>query len=404
MRKIKFPLEMANGAQVRNMEELRESFDLEAALGYFVDGKLLTWLEDRYYEDEAEKVEALSKDDPALARKLCAALGVTCPHDSPVDAEEIAYRKERLARLRQYTEEEEILAQVDKVAFDQEDLADLYDMGVEPIYLCANHFRIPRSKQSLTYIPIAGATADGVTLTKPEAKPEEKPAPVVPAPSRIEIGISDGKIIKKEDGKKTVISTLKRDDRVHNIVNNEQYLFVDMSSDHKSRVRRIDLATGEKKDILNDGWFDSISIIGSNLVWTQQWDICMCDFDGDFRKELLSGNMDRHPTSVCYSKHMIFYLQWKLYGNSYSVERMDPETGEIVSIGSAYCICVGNEKLYVYSYEKSTLSEWDLDGNCLRIIKQDMPFTSVMSYNNGIVSCSSDTLLGEKRIPLRIKV
>ncbi len=45
-RKIRFPLRMKNGAEVRTLEELRENFDLESVLGYYTDGKLQTWLAD----------------------------------------------------------------------------------------------------------------------------------------------------------------------------------------------------------------------------------------------------------------------------------------------------------------------------------------------------------------------
>ena len=47
-RKIRFPLKMKNGAEVRTLDELKENFDLESVLGYFADGKLSTWLADRY--------------------------------------------------------------------------------------------------------------------------------------------------------------------------------------------------------------------------------------------------------------------------------------------------------------------------------------------------------------------
>ena len=59
MAKIKFPLEMANGVQARTLNDLKENFDIEKVTGYFLDGKLQTWLEDRYYEDEAEAISFL---------------------------------------------------------------------------------------------------------------------------------------------------------------------------------------------------------------------------------------------------------------------------------------------------------------------------------------------------------
>lgn len=37
-RKIRFPLKMKNGAEVRTLDELKANFDLESILGYFTDG------------------------------------------------------------------------------------------------------------------------------------------------------------------------------------------------------------------------------------------------------------------------------------------------------------------------------------------------------------------------------
>ena len=43
-KKIKFALKMQDGAEVRNIEDLREHFDIDTVVGYFLDGRLLTWL------------------------------------------------------------------------------------------------------------------------------------------------------------------------------------------------------------------------------------------------------------------------------------------------------------------------------------------------------------------------
>ena len=81
MAKKKFTLKMKDDIEVRTLEELREHFDLESAVEYFKEGKLLEWLEDRYYDDEAEAIEAISADDENLSTKICAALGVECDDD-----------------------------------------------------------------------------------------------------------------------------------------------------------------------------------------------------------------------------------------------------------------------------------------------------------------------------------
>lgn len=157
-KKIKFALEMKDGVQVRNLEDLRDNFDLEKTVGYFLDGKLITWLNDRYYEEEAEELEQLSKSDAQLNKKLCKILGVEY-QDEELDPEEIERRNERIAKLKQYTDNQEFIDNVDLVAFDQEDLADLLDEDEDVIYLCQNKFIIPLRAENKKYIGIGKAEA-----------------------------------------------------------------------------------------------------------------------------------------------------------------------------------------------------------------------------------------------------
>ena len=70
MKKIKFPLLLKNEYPVRNIEELREYFDIEKLYEYFCDGRLLAWLEDHQYE-EIEDIKECRKLDKDLAEMLC---------------------------------------------------------------------------------------------------------------------------------------------------------------------------------------------------------------------------------------------------------------------------------------------------------------------------------------------
>lgn len=153
-RKEKKKLDMADGFSVGNLEELKEHFDIESVYEYFFDGNLLRWLNERYYEDEAEQVEQLNEDDPQLPKKLCAIFGVPFEEENN-DPE----RQERLERLKQYTGDPAILNCVDQVAFDQEDLGYLLDDGIDEIYLCENRFNIPLRKRNKSYIGIGKAIA-----------------------------------------------------------------------------------------------------------------------------------------------------------------------------------------------------------------------------------------------------
>jgi len=62
-KKIKFPLILKNDAQVRTLEELQENFEFDRIYDYFVSGKLVTWLNDRYYEGESEQIGCLTGEE-----------------------------------------------------------------------------------------------------------------------------------------------------------------------------------------------------------------------------------------------------------------------------------------------------------------------------------------------------
>ena len=153
-RKIKFALEMANHAKVRTLEDLRESFDLKQAIGYFCDGKLLEWLEDRYYTQEAEGIRKLDKEAEDFNQKLCSILGVGYLESENIEAESIGTLHIKRAKLRQLTSDESILSKAGNFAFSQEDLERLWDEGTSPIYLCGKAFTISATFPNRHYIGI----------------------------------------------------------------------------------------------------------------------------------------------------------------------------------------------------------------------------------------------------------
>ena len=81
-KKIKFALKMKDGMEVRTLQELKSGFDLNAVMAYFLDGKLETWLSDRYYDDLADSMQELDKNDPELRKKLCGIFGVEYEGDT----------------------------------------------------------------------------------------------------------------------------------------------------------------------------------------------------------------------------------------------------------------------------------------------------------------------------------
>lgn len=158
--KVKFPLDMGNDVLVRNIDELKENFNIEKVVEYFLSGKLLIWLNDRYYDEESEQVEGLSSesDKSLLADKLCNIFGIE--KEKQIDVEALERRRERLEKLRSITSDDEILNNVDYVAFSQEELGDLLDYDADVIYLCGEKFRIPLSVKNKKYIGINTPVVD----------------------------------------------------------------------------------------------------------------------------------------------------------------------------------------------------------------------------------------------------
>ena len=150
---VKFPLKMS-GVEVRTLEELQKNFNLEEAVEYFRTGKLQRWLDDRYYEEIADKVSLLRENDSNLRQRLCEALGVGYDESSEINE---ARLKEKRNFLKTQTDNETIIKNADKTALNQEDLADLLNEGKSTIYLYGgNTFSIPMRKTNKHYIGILG--------------------------------------------------------------------------------------------------------------------------------------------------------------------------------------------------------------------------------------------------------
>ncbi|KHM51894.1 hypothetical protein NZ47_08010 [Anaerovibrio lipolyticus] len=154
-RNLKLPLEMADGTMVRaNIEDLRKHFDMQSVLGHFISGKLQKWLENNYYDEEAEKISALDKDDEELNKKLCAILGVEYTEIDKTDIDNLQRINEKKAILRQVTSDTTVIDNAEWVAFDQEELVDLLDEDVTTIYLYGDKFSIPIRRKDMTYIGV----------------------------------------------------------------------------------------------------------------------------------------------------------------------------------------------------------------------------------------------------------
>ena len=147
-----------NSLLISKTQAAVSEFHTASVLGYYADGKLKTWLEDRYYDDQAAAVSALTPDMPDLKEKLCAAIGVEYKEEAVKDIEDIQRRNEKLRILSSFTADREILDNVDLVAMDQDDLFDILDMSPSKVYLYSGEFSIPFGKKNICYIGLNQVT------------------------------------------------------------------------------------------------------------------------------------------------------------------------------------------------------------------------------------------------------
>lgn len=133
---------------------LSTSSALEKLLGYYLDGKLLTWLKDHHYDAETNAISALNKDSSELPKALCDSFDIPCTETNAVDVKRLAKRQQSLALLRQYCSDTNILSKVDIIAFDQADLERLISEGHLEIFIFNNAFFIPLEHKNIRFICI----------------------------------------------------------------------------------------------------------------------------------------------------------------------------------------------------------------------------------------------------------
>ena len=155
---VKFALKMRDDYECRDLESLREHFDLEKTIAYFQDGRLITWMKHRGFYDIADELEEMSAEAADFPQKLCSLLEVEYTGEA-VDAEDIAFYNERLKEIKQYTYDEKILSNAGCVAINQEELGELLEEDVKVIYLLDGEYSIPIKRKNHKYIGIGNVTA-----------------------------------------------------------------------------------------------------------------------------------------------------------------------------------------------------------------------------------------------------
>lgn len=160
VKKIKLPLEMANGKRVGTIEELKANWDLEKVVLYYENGRLLTWLKDRYYSEEATQVAALESiaDIKDLQKGLCNIFSMPFDEEKAIDINQVKVKNKKIERILRIAPDDEYINNADSVAFVQDDLMDLINKKKNVIYLCNNNFTIPLNVKNIKYKGIGDVT------------------------------------------------------------------------------------------------------------------------------------------------------------------------------------------------------------------------------------------------------
>lgn len=153
-RKIKFLLVMKDGVEVRNIKELRENFNLEKVIEYYLDGKLQRWLKDRNYEDELHKILNLNVNSIDFNKELCLSLCIDYENYNDVDVKDIQNVNEKISKLNNYLENEKIKEIINDIAFTQKELISMINKNKKTIYLYNGEYSIPFEKTNIEYIGI----------------------------------------------------------------------------------------------------------------------------------------------------------------------------------------------------------------------------------------------------------
>lgn len=203
-KKIRFPLEMENGVEVRSMEELRDNFSTSRVLSYLKNGKLEVWLRDRFETDIADKIGQLDLQAEDLAKKLCEIFDITYNEEAEDELKKAEERTERILLLKKYTDDKQFEEVIDSIAFNQDELYDLLDEETDTIYLCGEKFSIPLAKEGVSYIGINQPTV--VIDSKVEVDWVRKNISVenVVLDQKYQSIVDNAKKAREKEGKKTI--------------------------------------------------------------------------------------------------------------------------------------------------------------------------------------------------------
>ncbi len=146
-----------NGEIIRSLKELRNYFNAEELMKYHMNGNLIPWLNQHYYENEAILVDSIDTNQAGWFPKLCNALGLNYESTSNMTEEEKQHLEEKKRIVSECTSDASVLSELWRVAMNQEELAELLNRGEKKIYLCNESFSIPIKVSGIEYFCLGNA-------------------------------------------------------------------------------------------------------------------------------------------------------------------------------------------------------------------------------------------------------
>lgn len=167
---IKFVLIMSDETKINSLVELqsyvKNDDTLKELLEYFIDGRLEKWLLARYYDEEANAIKILDKNDPDFALKFCKAIGVNyAPLNLKyLNVNLIEHEKKMRKALEDITSDSNIIENASSTASNQSELDFLIKNEKKTIYLWGDSFKLP-IVGNISYIGILGKPLVDISLS-----------------------------------------------------------------------------------------------------------------------------------------------------------------------------------------------------------------------------------------------
>lgn len=118
------------GYNVRTLDELKENFSIDNIVEYYLDGKLLVWLEQRFYKEEADNIKLIGIGEKSSPEEIIESLIKTFSVE--VTAEEIKNSVKSFKRIKRISDLQKFLqggnqriSNFDNVVFSQEEFESL---------------------------------------------------------------------------------------------------------------------------------------------------------------------------------------------------------------------------------------------------------------------------------------